>query len=221
MWELFVKGGWVMYPLLILSILAIAIITERLLALRKIRTDTADFVKEINEFLEQNNIDGALERCDQEKSPAGRVIMGGLKNFRKSRDEVQSAIESAGEIEIGKMEKGLMYLLTIAKLSPLIGFFGTVLGMIKAFEAIGRFGVENPRLVAVGISEALITTAAGLVVAIPVFFAHFNFLNRINKFVLSLQESSLVFLETLGKMEEKIAMRAAEIDEIGGEYIEV
>lgn len=221
MWSLFLKGGWVMYPLLGISIIAVAIIIERLITLQRIKTDTADFVKEINELLGKNMMEEALSRCESERSPAGKVIIGGLKHFRKSRDEVESAIETAGEIEIGKMEKGLTYLLTIAKISPLIGFFGTVIGMIKAFEAIGRFGVENPRMVAVGISEALITTAGGLLIAIPVFFAHFYFMNRINKFVLSMQESSLAFLETIGELEEKIALRAAQIDEIGGEYIEV
>ncbi len=221
MWSLIVKGGWVMYPLLALSVIALAIIIERLVALHRIRVNTSDFVEEINELLGKNQMEEAIARCERENSPAGRVIMAGLKNFRKSREEVEGAIETAGDIEISKMEKGLLYLLTIAKISPLLGFFGTVVGMIKAFEAIGRFGVENPRMVALGISEALITTAAGLIIAIPVFFAHFYFTNRINRFVLSMQESSLAFLEALSELEEKIAMRAAQVDEIGGEYIEV
>ncbi|RMG59072.1 MAG: MotA/TolQ/ExbB proton channel family protein [Deltaproteobacteria bacterium] len=221
MWGLIVKGGWVMYPLIGLSVIALAIIIERWVALHRLNVNTTDFVTEINELLAKNEMEEAIARCERENSPAGRVIMAGLKNFRKSREEVESAIETAGEIEIAKLEKGLLYLLTIAKISPLLGFFGTVVGMIRAFEAIGRFGVENPRLVALGISEALITTAAGLVIAIPVFFAHFYFTNRINRFVLSMQESTLAFLETLGELEEKIALRAAQIDEIGGEYIEV
>lgn len=221
MWNLFAKGGWVMYPLLLLSIISVAIIIERIISHRKIRTDTAEFSEEVNELLSNNMIEEAINRCEKEEGPAGRVIMAGIKSFRKSRQEVESSIESAGEIEVAKMEKGLMYLLTIAKISPLIGFFGTVIGMIKAFEAIGRFGVENPRLVALGISEALITTAAGLIIAIPVFFAHFYFMNRIDKFVISLQESGLSFLETMGELEEKIAMRTSKIDEIGGDYLEV
>jgi biopolymer transport protein ExbB len=134
---------------------------------------------------------------------------------------VVRAIEDAGALEVAKLEKGILVLQTISKIAPLIGLFGTVTGMIRSFQAMGGAGGENPRMVAAGIAEALVATAGGLVVAIPAYFLSFYFMNKVGKFLLDMQKSSIHFLDVLGDLEEKVAERSQRLDTIGGDYLEV
>jgi len=218
---LFQKGGPVMYVLLLFSIVALAIMIERFVFLRRARMDIKDFVRRINEALTENKIDEAILICEEHQSPVATVFKAGLKKYRKSREEIEKAIENSGNLEVARLERGLVVLSTIGKIAPLLGFFGTVIGMIMAFESIGRAGLGDPRVVATGISQALITTATGLTIAIPVLFAQYLFVHRINKIVFEMQESSLNFLDTMEELEEKIAQRATQREMIGGEYLEI
>jgi biopolymer transport protein ExbB len=221
MQELFYKGGPLMYPLAFLSIMSVAIIAERVWFLRKARMDTSEFMARINEALGENKIEEAATICEEYQGPLGSVFREALKKHRRSREEIEKSIEGSGSVEVAKMERNLIVLGTIGRLSPLIGFFGTVVGMIKAFESIASSGLGDPQVVAGGISQSLITTAAGLTVAIPTVFAQYLFIHWINRFVLDMQESSIKFLDGLTDLEEKLAQRAAEREMIGGEFLEI
>jgi len=221
MYDLFVKGGFAMYPLLALSIMTVAVAIERMLALRRARVNAGEFMEVINGFLARNALDEAHRFCESAASPLSRIIMAGLRNQRRGRAEVVRAIEDAGALEVAELEKGILVLQTVSKIAPLIGLFGTVTGMIRSFHAMGGAGGDNPRMVAAGIAEALIATAAGLVVAIPAYFLSFYFMNRVGRFLIDMQKTSIRFLDALGELEEKIAERSQRLDTIGGDYLEV
>lgn len=221
MLDLFVKGGFAMYPLLALSVVMVAIGIERVMYLRRAKTDADEFMGVIHGLLSRNAIEEAYKHCESTSGPIAGIIQAGLRNQRGGRQEVVRAIEDAGALEVAKLEKGILVLQTISKIAPLIGLFGTVTGMIRSFQAMGGAGGENPRMVAAGIAEALIATAAGLVVAIPAYFLAFYFMNRVAKFLLDMQKSSIHFLDVLGDLEEKVAERSQRLDTIGGDYLEV
>lgn len=221
MLELFAQGGFAMYPLLVLSVVTVAIAIERVIYLRRVKTDAGEFMGVVNEFLSRNALEDAYRHCESTSGPLSGIIKSGLKNQRRGRSEVVRAIEDAGALEVAHLEKGILVLTTVSKIAPLIGLFGTVTGMIRSFQAMGAAGGDNPRLVAAGIAEALVATAAGLVVAIPAYFLSFYFMNRVGKFVLDMQKSSIQFLDALGDLEEKVADRSQRLDTIGGDYLEV
>ena len=129
------------------------------------------------------------------------ILKAGLLKYGQPKEDVEKTIENAALFEMGRMERNLVWLATIANVSPLLGFFGTVAGMIKSFDALAEAGLSNPGLVAAGISEALITTAAGLAVAIPTQLAYNYFMNKINKFVRDIETSTNMLLETFGEMQ--------------------
>ncbi len=218
--DLFVKGGFVMYPILACSIAMVYLGIERWLYLRKVRGDSGEFVRTVNSFLSRNALDEAHAYCETDTGILSNIIKAGLRNQKRGREEVIRAIESAGSVEVAKLERGILILQTVAKIAPLLGLYGTVTGMIRSFRAISATG-GDPIGIAGGISEALITTAAGLTVAIPAYFLSYYYLNRVNKFVLDLQTSSISFLDALGDLEESVAERGQRLDTIGGEYLEV
>jgi biopolymer transport protein ExbB len=221
MLDLFIKGGFAMYPLLALSVVTVAIGIERVIYLRRARTDASEFMGVIHGLLSRNALDEAYKHCESTSGPIAGIIQSGLKNQRRGRQEVVRAIEDAGALEVAKLEKGILVLQTISKIAPLIGLFGTVTGMIRSFQAMGGAGGENPRMVAAGIAEALVATAGGLVVAIPAYFLSFYFMNKVGKFLVDMQKSSIHFLDVLGDLEEKVAERSQRLDTIGGDYLEV
>ena len=216
--DYFIKGGTVMYPLLLLSVLAFGVAIERLYFLSKIKTNTKEFVEKIFLALSNNLVSEALQTCETYSGAIARMLKAGLKKHQKGRDEVEKAIASSGSLEVAKMERGLSLLQSIAAIAPLLGFLGTVMGMISSFDAMGKTG--NASEVAIGISEALITTAAGLIVAIPASFLKNYFGNKINNFVYEMEESSMNFLNALEELEEKVAQRSSQTGAIGGEYLE-
>jgi biopolymer transport protein ExbB len=218
---MFAKGGFAMYPLLLLSILMFAIAIERFVYLRRVWLDAGAFMAKISEFFTRNALEEAVKFCESTDSPISRIINAGLKNQRRSRMEIIRAIEDQGALEVSKLEKGILTLQTISKMAPLLGLFGTVTGMIRSFQAMGGGAGEDPRLVANGIAEALTATAAGLIVAIPAYFLAAYFLGRVSKFLLDMQSSSIQFLDAMADLEEKIAERTQRVDMIGGEYLEV
>jgi biopolymer transport protein ExbB len=220
-WEWFQKGGPTMWPLLLCSIIALAITVERAIFLKRARTDVKDFVRRINGALAENKIEDAVRLCEEHKGPVATVFKAGLKKFRRSREEIEKAIEDAGNLEVARMERGLMILNTVNKLAPLLGFFGTVTGMSNAFTAASVAGLGDPKVVAAGIAEALITTIAGLAIAMPGTFFQYLFIDTINKIVFEISESSIKFLDTMEELEEKIAQRAGRREMIGGEYLEI
>ena len=188
MLDLLAKGGAVMYFILLLSIIAGAIILERLLYFRKIRVDEEKFIGRLKSAIEKKHYEEALSICDNNESPLSSLMKVGIEHRRYGKREIKDSIMSAANLEIPRLERYLTSLGTIAHISPLLGLLGTVTGNIKAFGVLGNFGsVSDPSLLATGISEALITTAAGIIVSIPAI-AFYNYLvSKVNHIIISLE----------------------------------
>ncbi len=202
--KIFNDGGFVMWPLLIFSVLSIIFIVERFFAIRKAKINVNEFLAKVRkELIVNRSIKAAIKVCEDYRSPVSSILKAGLLKYGQPREDVEKTIENAALYEMGRMEKNLVWLASIANVAPLLGFFGTVVGMIKSFEALADAGLSNPGLVAAGISEALITTAAGLFVAIPAQLAYNFFMSRINKFVRDIETSSNMLMETFGEMDRK------------------
>jgi biopolymer transport protein ExbB len=196
------EGGWVMWVLLAFSIVALAVIIERAIALRRARINVNEFLAKIRKALLVNrSVREAVKICEQYRGPVASIMKAGLLKYGQPREEVEKTIENAALYEMGRLERGLIVLATTANVAPLLGFFGTVSGMIKSFEALAEQGLSNPGAVAAGISEALVTTAAGLAIAIPVQIAYNYFTTRISRFVRDIESATNMLLETFGEME--------------------
>jgi len=201
-WGYMQDGGPVMWPLLLFSVVALAFIVERFIALRRARINVNEFLAKIRKALIVNHsVRDAVKICEQYGGPVASIMKAGLLKYGQPADEVEKTIENAAIYEMGRLERGLVVLATTANVAPLLGFLGTVTGMIKSFKALAAAGLSNPGLVAAGISEALITTAAGLIIAIPVQLCYNYFMNRINRFVRDIETATNMLLETFGEME--------------------
>ncbi|MBP6808223.1 MAG: MotA/TolQ/ExbB proton channel family protein [Chromatiaceae bacterium] len=197
MLELMRAGGWLMWPILACSVVAMAIILERLWSLRRRRVMPPGLM----ELVWQWQLDQALtpERIQAlaQGSPLGRLLSAGLVNRNHSREIMKEAINDVGRQVVAGLERYLNTLGTIASVSPLLGLLGTVFGMIDIFTVIIDAGVGNPGILAGGISEALLTTAAGLTVAIPSLMFHRYFNGRVNQFALAMEEEALNLVEVI------------------------
>jgi biopolymer transport protein ExbB len=186
--SIFLKGGWVMYPILVCSIIAVAIVIEKFIVLKKAKVNIPAFLIKIRGLVKKKDMEGAISYCMQERTPVSNIVKKGLKKFRLGHKRVSEAIESAGRQEISKMEKGLSILASVSGIAPLLGFLGTVTGMITAFMKIQELqGSANPSDLAGGIWEALITTAFGLIVGIPALAFYNYFVSQINKIVVDME----------------------------------
>jgi biopolymer transport protein ExbB len=195
--ELFIAGGNFMWPLLGMLLFGIAVSFERLWNLSRSSINTREFFAEVQEALKQRGPEGVAEVCSNHRGPVASVIHAGLLRLDRGIDHVEKAIEESGAIEMAFLEKGMVWLSTVANIAPLLGFLGTVSGMIGAFDAIAQAGDVEPSIVASGISEALITTAAGLIIAIPIQAFHNFFVSKIDKIIIDMQESSTQFVDEL------------------------
>jgi len=201
-WEYMEKGGPVMWPILILSIIGFAVMIERAWVLRKARINVNEFLAKIRKALMVNrSLRDAVKICEQYQGPVASVMKAGLLKHGQPKEDVEKTIENAAMYETTRLERGLAVLATAANIEPMLGFLGTVTGMINSFDALAKSGLSNPGLVAAGISEALITTAAGLIIAIPMQLAYNYYTSRINKFVRDVETSANMLLETYGEME--------------------
>lgn len=184
LFSIFVKGGFVMYPILLCSIIALTVIIDRYIVLRKAKINVPAFMVRIRGLIKKKDISGAVSYCMEEKSPVANIIRKGLKKYKLGHERVKEAIENAGKQEISKLEKGLPVLASIAGIAPLIGFLGTVTGMIQAFMTIEDLqGAANPSDLAGGIWVALVTTAFGLIVGIPALAFYNYFLGSVKRLV--------------------------------------
>ncbi|MBK7497674.1 MAG: MotA/TolQ/ExbB proton channel family protein [Ignavibacteriales bacterium] len=182
--DIFLKGGFIMWPILLSSIIGLAVSIDRFIMLRKAKINVPAFMVRIRGFIKKKDISGAISYCMQEKSPVANIVRKGLKKYKYGHDRVKDAIENAGSQEISKLEKGLSVLASVAGIAPLLGFLGTVTGMIQAFMTIQDLaGAANPSDLAGGIWEALITTAFGLIIGIPAFALYNYFLSAVKKLV--------------------------------------
>ncbi|MCZ6632172.1 MAG: MotA/TolQ/ExbB proton channel family protein [bacterium] len=195
--DLFNDGGIFMWPLLFMFFFGIAVALERFWTLSKAHINSKEFIAELQEALKQRGPEGAAEICSNTPGPVASVLHAGLLRLDRGIEHVEKAIEESGAVEMAFLEKGLVWLSTVANVAPLVGFLGTVAGMIQAFNDIAKAGDVDPSIVAGGISVALITTASGLVVAIPIQTLYNYFLSKIDKIIIDLQESSNQFIDDL------------------------
>ncbi|MCB1858301.1 MAG: MotA/TolQ/ExbB proton channel family protein [Gammaproteobacteria bacterium] len=197
MFELVKAGGWLMLPIIACSIAAMAIIIERLWMLRSSRVVPENLVAQIWHIHRQQQLTNAHITRIRDGSPLGRIIAAGLINRKYSREVMKEAIEDVGHQVVLELERYLNTLGTIASITPLLGLLGTVIGMIKVFAEITSAGVGNPSVLAGGISEALITTAAGLCVAIPSLMFHRYLSGRVGLLVVRMEEEALKIIEVM------------------------
>ena len=190
-------GGWLMWPILACSVVAMAIILERLWSLRRRRVMPPGLMEQVWQWQRAQALTPERIQALAQGSPLGRLLSAGLVNRNHSREVMKEAINDVGRQVVAKLERYLNTLGTIASVSPLLGLLGTVFGMIDIFTVIIDAGVGNPGVLAGGISEALLTTAAGLTVAIPSLMFHRYFNGRVNQFALAMEEEALNLVEVI------------------------
>jgi biopolymer transport protein ExbB len=197
MLEIVQAGGWLMVPIIACSVIAVAIVLERLWTLQEKRVLPTDITTQVWEWVRRNQLDAKHIQIVHQSSPLGQVLAAALAYRHAPRDELKEAIEDNGRHVVHELERYLNPLGTIAAITPLLGLLGTVSGMIRAFTAITAQGVGNPTVLAGGIAEALITTAAGLTVAIPSLIAYRYLRARVDGLVVMIEKESIRFIEAL------------------------
>ncbi len=196
--DLMMKGGFWMIPILLLSIVAVIIFVERFLTLRKAGETPDDFTDDIRAKVLSGDVNGAKMICAQTGTPAARMIEKGLSRLGSPLKNIEVSIENVGKIEIYKLEKNLGVLATISGAAPMIGFLGTVTGMIQAFIAIAQEeGSVSPKLLSSGIYEAMVTTAAGLTVGIIAYLGYNYLVTRMQKVIHRMEYSAIEFIDLL------------------------
>ncbi|GBC81851.1 Biopolymer transport protein ExbB [bacterium HR10] len=199
--DYFQRGGPVMYPLLVCSLAGLVVIIERSWVLHRIKDDAAEVIGRVRRALHARDLDAAVRVCDTIQGPIANTVKAGLLQVGKPAEEIERIMEIVATQEIARLERFLWVLATVANIAPLFGFLGTVTGMINAFDRVAEVGLGNPRAVAGGISEALITTAAGLIIALPTQAAYNYLTTRVNKISLSMETAGAMLLETLKELE--------------------
>ena len=200
--DLFNKGGGFMYPILALLIFGIAISLERFWTLSRASVNTRKFLAKIKSALSEGGVDAATEVCANTRGPVASLFHDGLLRVARGIEHVEKAIMNAGSIEMAFLEKGLVWLGTVISVAPMLGFLGTVWGMIQAFEDIAKANDISPTIVADGISTALLTTLFGLVCAIIIQILNNYFISRVDAIIVDMEESSVDFVDTLIEMEK-------------------
>ena len=202
---LFADGGWMMYPLTLCSMVALGVIFAKFWTLHVAHRGTDRVLEEVEEAASTGDVSAAIEICRDTPGPAGAILLAGLRRIQTRRlvaGELESAVATIGTIELGFLERGLVILATIANVAPLMGFLGTVVGMVLAFAAIELAGDVDPTLVAGGIKVALLTTAAGLLIAVPVNISYNFFVTRIDKLIVDMEQGTQKILNLAWDMEK-------------------
>lgn len=197
-WQMALNGGWLMVPLAILSILAIYIFVERYIVIRKASKDAPYFMDRIREYLADGKKDAAIRVCKQTRAPYAAMIEKGIMRIGRPTADIQSAIENVGNLQVAQMEKGFTMLATISSGAPMIGFLGTVTGMIRAFYDMASAGNNaDITLLSSGIYQALTTTVAGLIVGIIAMFAYNYLVGKLDKVVNEMEAKTLEFMDLI------------------------
>ncbi|MBW1774358.1 MAG: MotA/TolQ/ExbB proton channel family protein [Deltaproteobacteria bacterium] len=197
MFDLLIKGGVFIYPIILCSIIALAVFIERLWLLRRKRVIPSEFIRQIEGMLRKQKISDAIFLCQGDSSSIARIFLAGLKSSGRGMWLVKEAIEERGGREAVILEKHVNILSTIANLTPLLGLLGTVSGMIKTFNVISVQGVGNPAPLAGGIAEALITTASGLCIAIPTLVCYRILKDKAESLIFEMEENSIKIIEIM------------------------
>lgn len=196
LWDMAVKGGWIMIVLALLSVLSVYIFVERLMMIRKASKVDPVFMDRIRDYVKTEELKSAVNYCRVTNSPVSNMIEKGLERIDRPAAEVQAALENAGNLEVSKLEKGLSVMATISSGAPMIGFLGTVLGMVKAFWEMANAGNNiDITLLSSGIYEAMVTTVGGLIVGIIAMFAYNYLVSRVDDVANTLEAQTLAFMD--------------------------
>ncbi len=203
-WGMIVKGGWLMIPIFILSVIAVYIFCERYILIRKYTQNNDIFMDKIKDCILADNIRGAITLCNEENTPMSRMLIKSILHLQLPVTELRAITESNANLEVAGMEKGLSTLATCAGMAPMIGFLGTVVGMVQAFYDMALAGNNvNITLLSRGIYTAMITTVAGLIVGIIAYFAYNALTARIDKVINNMESTNAVFMETVYELKIK------------------
>jgi len=197
MLEIFEKGGFLMYPIFICSLVAVTIFFERMFYLKSVKTKSNRFVLRVKNLVKKGSIELAISACRKSPTPISKIMLTGLMKFGQGRDEMKEAIEDSASQEIPVLERNLSTLSTIGNITPLLGLLGTVFGMVKAFNVIAVMGVGKPEALAGGISEALLTTAFGLSIAIPTIVVYNYLSHRVDKLIREMEVNCVDLVDLL------------------------
>lgn len=200
--QLFLDGGTMMWPILFFFILGLAITLERVWSLTRASINTRKFLARIQTALKEGGVEAAKEVCENTRGPVASIFHAGLSRAEHGIEQTEKAIMNAGSIEMAFLERGLIWLSTVVSVAPMLGFTGTVWGMIVSFRDIEKANDISPSIVAHGISIALLTTLFGLIVAIIIQFFHNFFVSRIDKLIIEMEESSVELVDNLIELEK-------------------
>ncbi|MFA6949145.1 MAG: MotA/TolQ/ExbB proton channel family protein [Lentimicrobiaceae bacterium] len=197
-WELALKGGWIMIPIALMSVIAIYIFVERYIVINKASHEEHNFMNNIRDFIHSGRIDSALSLCKNNQTPIARMIEKGIIRIGKPLNDISTAIETVGKLEVAKLEKTMPTLATIAGAAPMLGFLGTVTGMVQAFYDMAMAGNNiDIALLSNGIYEAMITTVAGLIVGIIAYICYNTLVAKVENVVFVLEARSTEFMDLL------------------------
>jgi biopolymer transport protein ExbB len=198
--DLAIKGGWVMIPIILLSFVAAYIFIERYYVIRKASKEDVNFMNRIKDYIHDGKIESALALCQSTDSPSARMVEKGISRLGRPLQDISTAIENVGKLEISKLEKGFPTLATITGAEPMLGFLGTVIGMVRSFYAMSQAGSNiEVSLLSDGIYTALITTVAGLIVGILGYFAYNTLVVRVERIVFNLEATLTEFMDILNE----------------------
>ncbi len=199
-WSLVIDGGYIMVPLALLLLLTIYIFTERFIIINRALREDPTFMKRIRDYVHEADLDSAERLCRNTDTPYSRIILKGLQRIGRPTQDVLAAIDNTGNLEVANLGKGLPWLSTTAAGAPMLGFLGTVVGMIQAFYTLAKAGAaSNITLLSGGIYQALVTTVAGLIVGIIALFAYNYLVARINRVMNRMEASSIEFMDLLNE----------------------
>ena len=204
LWDMACKGGWIMIVLALMSVIACYIFFERAITIRKAGKDDPLFMERIRDYINTGEVKSAINYCRMTNTPAARMIEKGISRMDRPVADVQAAIENSGNIEVAKLENGLSIIATVSSGAPMLGFLGTVTGMVRAFWNMANAGNNiDITLLSSGIYEAMITTVGGLVVGIAAMFAYNHLVYRVDKVVSQMEARTMAFMDLLNESKDK------------------
>ncbi|HEX2618374.1 MAG TPA: MotA/TolQ/ExbB proton channel family protein [Flavobacteriales bacterium] len=199
-WELVSKGGWwIMGPLALMSLVTIYIVIERAMALSKALKEDKDFINKIRDYIHEGKTDSARNLCAQSSSPSARMVEKGIQRIGKPTKEIESAMEMAGRVELSRLERGISLLSLFAKLAPMFGFIGTIIGVIKIFYDISLTDNISISVISGGLYQKMVTSSAGLVVGIIAFTGYFFLHNLVERVINKMERTSMAFIDVLSE----------------------
>ena len=205
----YIDGGPVMHGISVLSLFSLTAIIYKLIIFRRVKTNVNEFIAKVRSALLKGNVKGAVEVCEQSRSPVASITKSALLKYGQPREQVEKAMENAAIHEVAYLEKYLTVLATVANIAPLLGFLGTVVGMILSFDVIAQHGLNNPGLVAKGISVALLTTAYGLIVAFVTQPFYNFFTSKVGAYTREIETAANILFETMDEMDRMGGAKAA------------